>query len=64
MMVRQGEAERNWFRSERFELINGAWYFQTREGALKGPFDSGQEAEMELLLYLRRIEDSLFRNAV
>ncbi|WP_227663763.1 DUF6316 family protein [Marinobacter salarius] len=29
------EAERNWFRFERFELINGAWYFQTREGALK-----------------------------
>ncbi len=63
MDVRKGEAERHWFRSDRFELVNGQWYFQTREGSLVGPFDSVREAELELLLYLRHAEDTLFSGA-
>ncbi|GAA0848196.1 DUF6316 family protein [Marinobacter sp.] len=61
MDVRKGEQERNWFRSKRFEMINGQWYFQTREGTMEGPFDSMREAEMELLLYLRHADDALFQ---
>ncbi|WP_375171731.1 DUF6316 family protein [Marinobacter sp.] len=63
MDVRKGEAERHWFRGDRFELVNGQWYFQTREGSLEGPFDSVREAELELLLYLRHAEDTLFSGA-
>jgi len=62
MVVRKGEQERNWFRSKRFEVINGQWYFQTREGTMEGPFDSMQEAQMELLLYLRHADDALYQS--
>ncbi|AMQ89691.1 DUF6316 family protein [Marinobacter sp. LQ44] len=62
METRKGEQqERHWFRSERFSLVNGQWYFQTREGSIQGPFDSVQEAEMELMLYLRHADDQLFQ---
>ena len=63
MDIRSGEQERHWFRSERFSLVNGQWYFQTREGTVEGPFDDVREAEMELLLYLRHAEDALFQGA-
>ncbi|MEQ9545787.1 MAG: DUF6316 family protein [Marinobacter sp.] len=64
MDVRRGEQERNWFRSDRFTTINGQWFFQTREGTFEGPFDSVNEAQMELMLYLRHSEDDIFRNAI
>ncbi|KEF30264.1 hypothetical protein D777_03440 [Marinobacter nitratireducens] len=60
MGVRKGEADQSWFRSDRFSVVNGQWFFQTREGSMEGPFDSIHEAEMELLLYLRHVEDHLF----
>ena len=63
MDIRSGEQERHWFRSERFSLVNGQWYFQTRAGTVEGAFDDVREAEMELLLYLRHAEDSLFQGA-
>ncbi|AZT82667.1 hypothetical protein EHN06_03410 [Marinobacter sp. NP-4(2019)] len=64
MDVRKGEQERNWFRSDRFTTINGQWFFQTREGTFEGPFDSVNEAQMELLLFLRHSEGDIFRNAI
>ncbi|EON91174.1 hypothetical protein MARLIPOL_15302 [Marinobacter lipolyticus SM19] len=64
MDVRRGEQERNWFRSDRFTTINGQWFFQTREGTFEGPFDSVNEAQMELMLFLRHSEDDIFRNAI
>ncbi|MFL1466545.1 DUF6316 family protein [Marinobacter sp. DUT-3] len=64
MDVRKGEQERNWFRSDRFTTVNGQWFFQTREGSFEGPFDNVNEAQMELLLYLRHSEDDIFRNAI
>jgi len=64
MDVRKGEQERNWFRSDRFTTVNGQWFFQTREGSFEGPFDSVNEAQMELLLYLRHSEEDIFRNAI
>ncbi|PAV25442.1 hypothetical protein C8D92_104189 [Tamilnaduibacter salinus] len=59
MDVRQGESEKNWFRSDRFSCVNGEWFFETREGAIEGPFGSQREAENALLLYLRHVEDDL-----
>lgn len=64
MDVRKGEQERNWFRSDRFTTVNGQWFFQTREGSFEGPFDNVNEAQMELLLYLRHSDDDIFRNAI
>lgn len=64
MDVRKGEQERNWFRSDRFTMVNGKWYFQTREGAFEGPFDSVREAQMDLLLYLRHSDDELYRGVL
>ncbi|WP_166269683.1 DUF6316 family protein [Marinobacter caseinilyticus] len=55
-MVRQGEEQKNWFRSNRFTVINGQLFFQTREGKFEGPFENDIEAELDLMLYLRRAE--------
>ncbi|MEQ5836600.1 hypothetical protein EB809_19905 [Marinobacter sp. R17] len=54
MVVRQGETEKNWFRTERFSYVNGAWYFETREGTFQGPFENALEAELELNFYLQQ----------
>lgn len=52
---RVGEDEKKrHFRAERFSVSNGKYYFSTREGTLEGPFDNRDEAERELVLYIRR----------
>ena len=43
------------FRSDRFFCEQGQWYFTTREGPIKGPFSSRDDAEQELMLYLREL---------
>ncbi|MBD3656559.1 MULTISPECIES: DUF6316 family protein [Marinobacter] len=60
MDVRKGEQGKHWFRSDRFTMINGQWFFQTREGSFEGPFDTLDEARMELLLFLRHADDVLY----
>lgn len=45
---------RKHFRSDRISVSNGRFYFSTREGTLEGPFDSREEAERELAIYIRR----------
>ena len=60
MTVRQGESERNWFRSERLSFVNGGYYFETREGSIEGPFESELEALLELRLYVQKAEYRLF----
>jgi len=62
MSVRSGELNKNWFRSGRFMHVNDQWFFITREMTEEGPFSSKQEAEMELLLYIRHANDALFKN--
>ncbi|MFC2974215.1 DUF6316 family protein [Azotobacter bryophylli] len=42
------------FRSDRISLINGRYYFDTREGVLKGPYASRQEAQQEVEAYIQR----------
>ncbi|SFM01887.1 hypothetical protein SAMN04487963_1042 [Marinobacter zhejiangensis] len=61
MDMRQGEEPKSWFRSSRFVSVNGQFFYQTREGTTEGPFDSQNEAAMDLLLYLRHVEDTVFR---
>ncbi len=58
MRVRTGEARRPWFRSERYYHTNDGWWFLTRENTEKGPFTSQYEAENELILYIRQINQA------
>lgn len=44
---------RTWFRSDRFFLDQGAWYFQTREGTIEGPFDCRNSANRYLDNYIK-----------
>ncbi|MFL0796497.1 MAG: DUF6316 family protein [Cellvibrionaceae bacterium] len=55
MAHRQGEEERTHFRSDRFFIENGQWFFFTREATISGPFMNKKEAEAELTLYIRRL---------
>ncbi len=49
---RKGEDGPAPFRSGRMFSIGAQWYFSTREGD-RGPFDSRDEVEAALALYLR-----------
>ncbi len=44
---RSNEEPRTWFRSERVFLVDGRWFFHTREGVDVGPYESQFEAEIE-----------------
>lgn len=43
------------FRANRFTLINGAYYFSTRENTLEGPFESRAEAERGSMEYVEKM---------
>jgi len=62
MTVRLGEADKGWFRSERYLHVNDLWYFTTREMTEEGPYMTKQDAEMELMLYIRHMNDSLHQH--
>ena len=55
MHTRSGESARPWFRSERYYHTGEGWWTMTRENDELGPFDSHLEAENELVLYIRAI---------
>jgi hypothetical protein len=61
MGVRAGETDKRWFRGERISHVNDKWFFTTREFTEEGPFSSKHDAEMELLLYIRHANDSLYK---
>jgi Domain of unknown function (DUF6316) len=44
--------ELNVFRSDRYFVVDGKWFFTTREGANEGPFATADEARRELKQYL------------
>ena len=52
-MDRSGD-NKNFFKSDRTFLVNGEWFFSTREGETQGPFESKVDAENEIALYIRR----------
>ena len=41
---------------DRFVQMNGEWFYTTREGEERGPFDSRADAEGDLIAYIRQIE--------
>ncbi len=51
---------RSWFRSDRFFLEQGKWYFHTREGTVEGPFDCPLKANSHLDTYIRLHQSGLF----
>ena len=55
--VRKGEGDKTHFRSDRIVVMNGKYYFMTRENTQEGPFDNRLEAEQELNLYIRHMND-------
>lgn len=55
MRTRTGEATRPWFRSDRYYHTGDGWWFMTRENQELGPFGSQNEAENELILYVRQV---------
>lgn len=57
MTVRSGESERSWMRASRFFTIQGNWYCITREGTSLGPCDSRADAEVELMMFLRHVQE-------
>ena len=59
MGKRDGDDNKTFFNSDRFFNEGGKWFFSTREGQLKGTFDSRKDAEQELMLYLRSLEERL-----
>ncbi len=42
----------NRFRSDRYFVVDGKWYFTTREGSNEGPYASAAEAMHALTQYL------------
>ena len=46
------------YRSERVSAANGQYFFSTREGTLEGPFFTRVDAEREIALYIRRIQQA------
>lgn len=54
---REGEEEKTRFRSDRFFCEDGSWFFTTRENTVQGPFESRDDAERELALYLRDLRE-------
>jgi hypothetical protein len=54
------------FRSERVSVVNGQFFFTTREGTLEGPFFSREEALNQIDRYVERLQTSqgLMRQSV
>ena len=50
---RQGESGSIPFRSGRIFNVGMQWYFTTREGIDRGPFEDRNDAEVELRLFVR-----------
>lgn len=53
LSARKGEEAKPHFRSERIMVMNGAYYFLTRENTQEGPFETRWQAERELNLFVK-----------
>ncbi len=54
---RVGEADKFWFRSNRFFKVETQWYFTTRENLNVGPFVTKKDAVDGLDLFINCIEE-------
>lgn len=57
MQFRSGEVVATQFRTKRYFCISGEWYFSSRENLQLGPFPSLDDAEIELMLFLRHVNE-------
>ena len=48
-----GDSEKVTFQMDRFFQQNGEWFYMTREGDVHGPFASKEDAEGDLIDYIR-----------
>ena len=48
-----GKDEKHHFQVKRFVQQNGEWYYITREGDERGPFESKEDAEGDMTAYIR-----------
>ena len=55
MRVRSGDNKKFYFRGDRFYHTTVGWWFSTRENTELGPFNSEEDASVELCLYIRSI---------
>jgi hypothetical protein len=64
--VREGEANKFWFRSDRFFSVENQWFFTTREQRDVGPYSSRTDADHGLSLFIdcRKDPDSNIDHAV
>ena len=46
---------KTYFQMSRFVQMNGEWFYTTREGEERGPFESKAEAEGDLIEYIRHL---------
>ena len=60
MASRKGELELSHFRSDRFAMVNGNWFFTTRENTIEGPFTTRLDAENALERYLEIMQSQFF----
>jgi len=54
---RKGESGVVPFRSGRFFVVANNWYFATREGMNKGPYNTKREAEMALEVFIEKCKE-------
>ena len=48
------------FKTDRFFQQNGEWFYLTRDGEERGPFEDKEDATGDLILYLRAINNEMF----
>jgi len=51
-----GDQPKTFFQMDRFVQMNGEWFYTTREGEERGPFDSKADAEGDLIDYIRHLD--------
>lgn len=51
-----GEDSKTFFQMDRFYQMNTQWFYMTREGEERGPFDSKADAEGDLIAYIRYLD--------
>ncbi len=57
MLNREGEVATTHFRTARYFCISGEWFFSTRENLQVGPFEARDDAEVELMFFLRHVRE-------
>lgn len=48
--------DKRFFKMDRFYQMNAEWFYMTREGEEKGPFESKADAEGDLITYIRHMD--------